>query len=77
MLEQIIDILKSVREDVDYNSETALIDNGIFDSFDVVGLVSELKDAFEIDIGIDDLTPENFNSARSILALVERLQDAD
>jgi len=77
MLEQIIDILKSVREDVDYNSETALIDNGIFDSFDVVGLVSELKDAFDIDIGIDDLTPENFNSARSILALVERLQDAD
>ena len=77
MLEQIIEILKTVREDVDYTKETALIDSGIFDSFDVVGLVSELKDAFDIDIGIDDLTPENFNSAQSILAMVERLQDAD
>lgn len=77
MLEQIIEILKGVRADVDYENETSLIDSGILDSFDVVNLVGELKEAFEIDISIEDLTPENFNSAQAILALVEKLQDAD
>ena len=77
MLEQIIEILKGVRADVDYENETSLIDSGILDSFDVVNLVGELKEAFEIDINIEDLTPENFNSAQAILALVEKLQDAD
>jgi len=77
MLEQIIDILKGVRADVDYETETSLIDSGILDSFDVVNLVGELKEAFEIDINIEDLTPENFNSAKAIQALVEKLQDAD
>ena len=77
MLEQIIEILKGVRADVDYENETSLIDSGILDSFDVVNLVGELKEAFEIDINIEDLTPENFNIAQAILALVEKLQDAD
>jgi len=77
MLERIIEILKGIREDVDYYTEDSLIDDGIFDSFDIVGLVSELKDEFDIDIIIDDLTPANFNSAENIMALVKKLRDED
>ena len=77
MLDRIIEILQGIRDDIDYYSEDSLIDDGIFDSFDIVGLVSELKDEFEIDIIIDDLTPANFNSAESICALVKKLQDED
>ena len=77
MLEQITNLLKGVRPDVDYAAETSLIDGKILDSFDVVSLVAELKDAFDIDITIEDLTPENFNSAAAICAMVEKLQNAE
>lgn len=74
-MEKILEILKSIRSDVDFENETQLIDNGILDSFDVVSVVGELCDEFDITITAEDLEPENFNSAAAILALVERLQD--
>ncbi len=74
-MEKILEILKSIRSDVDFENETQLIDNGILDSFDVVSVVGELCDEFDITITAEDLEPENFNSAAAIFALVERLQD--
>lgn len=74
-MEKILEILKSIRSDVDFESEKHLIDDGILDSFDVVSVVGELCDEFDITITAEDLEPENFNSVEAIWALVERLQD--
>lgn len=74
-MEKILEILKSIRSDVDFETEKHLIDDGILDSFDVVSVVGELCDAFDITITAEDLEPENFNSVEAIWALVERLQD--
>ncbi len=74
-MEKLLEILKSVRDDVDFENEDKLIDNEILDSFDIVSIVGELCDAYEITITVDDMEPENFNSAKAILALVERLID--
>ncbi len=74
MLEQIIAILNDINPDIDYENETALIDDGLLDSFDIVSLVGELNDTFDITITVVDLIPENFNSAAAIAALVEKLQ---
>lgn len=76
-MDKIIEILQSIRDDVDFDTEDALVDNGIFDSFDIVGLVSELKAEYDIEIPIEDLTPENFNSAETIYNLVERILNED
>lgn len=73
-MEQLIDILKGIRPDVDFESEKALIDDGILDSFDVVSIISELDDAFGVQVRITELDPENFNSAESIWALVNQLK---
>ncbi|MBO4321604.1 MAG: acyl carrier protein [Clostridia bacterium] len=73
--EQIIEILTDINPDIDYETETALIDGGLLDSFDIVSLVGELNDTFDINITVVDLVPENFNSADAMAALVERLQD--
>lgn len=75
MMEKIIEILKSVRSDIDYTKEKALVSGSVFDSFDLVSLVTELKDAYDIEISVDDFIPENFDSAEKIAELVERLQD--
>lgn len=74
MREKVLEVLKSVKSDVDYENETEMIDGGILDSFDVIGIVSELNDAFDIDISFDDIEPENFNSLNAIVSLVESLQ---
>ena len=74
-MEQLLELLKGVRADVDFENETALIDDGILDSFDVVAIISEIDDVFGVQIRINELDPENFNSAKAIYELIERLSD--
>ena len=74
-MEELLDILKEINPDVDYDICDTLIDDGIFDSFDIVSLVGELYDTFDIEITPVDIVPENFNSAEAIWNMVERLQD--
>lgn len=72
-MEELLEILKSIRPDVDYENETALIDDGILDSFDVVAIISEIDDQFGVQIRINELDPENFNSLESIWDMVQKL----
>ena len=74
MKEKLIRILTEVCPGVDFETETALIDDGLLESLDIVAIVTELREAFDADIGVDDLLPENFNSADAMLALIERRQ---
>lgn len=74
MKDKVTKILMDVRDDVDFESETKLIDDGILDSFDIISIVSELNEEFEIDITADELEPENFNSLEAIVKLVQSMQ---
>lgn len=74
-MDTIIEILKGLHPEVDYENETGLIDKRILDSFDIVTLVGELMDEFDVEIGAEHMVPENFNSAEAILKLVESLED--
>ena len=73
-MEDVLKILEENFPDIDFAAENALIDDGILTSLDIVMLVGELSNAFDIEIGVDDLLPENFNSATAIVALIQRLQ---
>lgn len=73
MMEKIMKILKELRPDVDFSAEKELIDGGILSSFDIITLIEELSDAYDIDIEIDDIVPENLNSAEGIYRLIQRL----
>lgn len=74
-MEKVIEILKGLHADVDYETEDKLIDNRILDSFDIVTLVGELMDEFDVEIGAEHMLPENFNSAKAIYSLIESLED--
>ncbi len=74
-LDDVIEVLEDVREDIDYESETALIDNKVLDSFDILSIISALNDEFDISIPAKDIVPENFNSAAALRAMVQRLVD--
>jgi len=74
-MEDLREILMQIHPEVDYDTETGLIDKRIFDSFDVVTLVGELMDNFDVEISADLMVPENFNSMQSIWALLSELID--
>lgn len=73
-MEELLTILKEAKPDVDFSTENKLVDNSIFDSFDIVQLVMQLNEAFDIEIGAEEIIPENFNSADSIWQMIQRLQ---
>ena len=75
MKEQLLEILEDLRPEVDFETETALVTDGILDSFDIVSLVAQLNDEFDITIGVDDLEPENFDTVDAMLALIESMRD--
>jgi len=72
-MDKILSILKESNNLIDYTKETALITNGLLDSLELMEIISELEDAFGIEIGMEEIVPENFNSVEAILKLVERL----
>lgn len=76
-MERVLEILTDVRPDVDFMNETKLIDDGIIDSFDIIAIVSELNDEFDVQIPIDELEPDNFNTVQAIYELIVKLQEED
>ena len=73
-MDKLMRILSELSSDIDFETENALIDGGLLDSFDIVTLVAEIDDTFGIEIPAEALIPENFNSAKAIFALIQQLQ---
>lgn len=75
MKEQIIEILEDIQPKADYETCRTLIDDHILSSLDVLSLVAELEDEFDVTIPTVEVIPSNFNSVDAIAAMVERLQE--
>lgn len=75
MKEIIENILMNIRPDVDFSTEKHLITDGIMESIDIISLVTELEDEFDITIAPDVLVAKNFNSLEAIVKMVSELVD--
>lgn len=73
-MDKLLEILSEVRPDVDFKNETKLIDNGILDSLNIMEIIAEISDEFDIELSPADIVPANFNSAKSLWAMIQRLQ---
>lgn len=74
-MDELLRILSEINADIDFENEEALIDSGMLTSFDIVTLVAEIDDCFDIEIPAEALTPENFNSAKALYTLILRLRE--
>jgi D-alanine--poly(phosphoribitol) ligase subunit 2 len=75
IMDQLIEILNGMHPEVDFETCYTLIDDKIIDSFDIVTLISDITEEFDISIPVEEIVPKNFNSAKAIYAMVERLMD--
>lgn len=76
-METIKEILQSILPDTDLDRETALFEDGILNSLAIVGLISQISAAFDIEIGPRHLIPENFNSVESMWNMVQSILDEE
>ena len=74
-MEELLNILKQMHPDVDFSAETDLVGDEILDSLDIVTLITEINDAFDVSIPAEEILPENFASAEAIYALITRLDE--
>lgn len=74
-MEELMGILQDLHPDVDFETEERLVDDKILDSFDIVSLIAEINEAYDIAITAKDILPANFNSARALYALIQRLEE--
>ena len=74
-MEKLINILLELHPDVDFEKEESLIDDMILDSFDIISLISEISDEYDVTIPAESIIPENFNSAKKLYELITKLMD--
>ena len=74
-MDRLIELLQEIKEDIDFENTTDLIDGGILDSFDILQIISSLNDEFDISIPAHEIVPQNFNSTKALWEMVQRLQD--
>ncbi len=74
-MDKLLKILSDIRPDVDFANAQKLIDDGILDSFDIISIVNELNEAYDIEIDVEDLEPDNFNTCAAMLELIQKLQE--
>ena len=76
-MEELLEILQSLKPDVKFTKDTRLVDDKIFDSLGMISLVAVLSDEFDVEISPMDIIPENFETVETLYQMIERLADED
>lgn len=73
-MEQLLDLLKDIRDDVDFENCTDLIDGKVLTSFDIIQIISVIDEEFDVSIPATQIIPANFNSVQAIWDLIQKLK---
>ena len=76
-MDELLEILSDLHPDIDFTTQENLIDDMILDSFDIVTLISEISENFDVTISAEHIIPKNFNSAQALYALIHKLEDEE
>lgn len=69
-MEKLYALLEGIRPDVDFHNTNTLVTDGFIDSFDIVTIIASIEDEFSVEIPVDSMLPENFESAEAIMKLI-------
>ena len=66
-MNELIEILKSVNDKIDYENEKSLVTGKVLDSIDITSIIVELEDHYDIEITMEYMENENFDSVEAML----------
>ena len=72
-MEQLFELLEEIRPDVDFRTLEGLVTGSYIDSFDIVSIINAVEDEYGIEIPVESMLPENFESAAAIMNLVDSI----
>lgn len=74
-MDELLDVLKELHPEIDFEVAEDLVTDGVLTSLDIIALIAEINAAFDVEVPAEEIVPENFSSAGTIWAMVERLRD--
>ena len=74
-MEKLLEILEELNPDVDYETTEDLIDGRYLDSLTILSLIAEIEEEFDVEVPTVEIIPANFNSAKKIWNLIEKLRE--
>ena len=74
-MERLLELLQEIKEDIDFENESALIDDELLDSFDILQLISAIDDEFDVAIPAAMIIPQNFNNVEALWNMIQELMD--
>lgn len=74
-MEKIIEILSSLKSGVDFHTAQGIVTNKILDSIDIATMISMLEDEFDVEISMEYMENENFDSAEAIWEMIQEIQE--
>ena len=72
-MEELRNLLKEKYPNIDFNSEMNLVSDGILDSIEVVSIIAEIEELFDIEISMEYIQPMYFESIESMWGMVEEI----
>lgn len=74
-MNELIEILENLHPEVDFDTCDTLVDDKILDSFDIITIISEINEEFDVVIPAEEIIPANFNSAQALYSLICKLEE--
>lgn len=74
-MDRLLELLEEIRPDLDFEGCQELIDGHHLNSLDIISIVAEVEDTFDVTVPTVEIVPHNFNSAQNLWDLILRLQE--
>ncbi|MCQ2561368.1 MAG: acyl carrier protein [Clostridia bacterium] len=74
-MEALLDFLRDINDSIDFETADNLVDGKLITSLDILSIISFIDDEYDVAIPAVEIVPANFNSAKAIYAMIERLED--
>lgn len=72
-MDKLIEALKRVNPDIDYANEKSLITGKVIDSIDMTSILAEIEDTFDIEIDMEYIVPQNFDSVEAMWDMIQEI----
>ena len=74
-MKKLLEILEEVKPGVDFESSQNMIEEGLIDSFDIINIIANINEKFDIDFSVAEIIPENFETVKSLYETIERIKN--